>query len=366
MDPNNANRFVAAEQEAYWQQVDLYIGGSEHATGHLLYARFWQKALFDLGFVSASEPFKKLINQGMIGGVSALIHRVKDQKKFISAGLAKGVDTSLIHIDIDFVKDTLVDVEAVKNWREEFADYEFVFEGDVFLCEREAEKMSKGKFNVVNPDDVVEKYGADTLRMYEMFLGPLEQHKPWSTEGISGVYNFLRRFWRLYHSEGVFGVSDVAPSAEMLKVLHKTIKKVTEDINAFSFNTSVSAFMICVNQLTELKCNIREILEPLAVLISPFAPHMAEELWEKLGHQGGISAVRFPVFDESHLVESAFDYPVSFNGKMRFKLGLPLGISNKEIEEAVLADERTHKQIEGKTIRKVIVVPGKIVNIVIG
>jgi leucyl-tRNA synthetase len=284
----------------------------------------------------------------------------------VSAELAHQYETSLLHIDIEFVKDTAVDTDAVKDWREEFADYEFLQAGDTFHCVREAEKMSKGKFNVVNPDDVVEKYGADTLRMYEMFLGPLEQHKPWSTEGISGVYNFLRKFWRLYHPGGNFAVTDAAPSPEMLKALHKTIKKINEDIVSFSFNTSVSAFMICVNQLHELKCNHREILSPLIVLLSPFAPHIAEELWEKLGNQNGISHEPFPEFDEKLLVENSFDYPVSFNGKMRFKLSLPLGLANGEIEAAVLADERAQKQLEGKTIRKVIVVPGKIVNIVVG
>lgn len=361
MDPHNSETFVAPDAEKYWNQVDLYIGGSEHATGHLLYARFWQKVLFDLGYVSQSEPFKKLINQGMIGGVSALIHRVKDQQKFVSAGLAHLYETSTLHIDIAHVKGTEVDVENVRATRPEFADFVFEVEEGVFHCKREVEKMSKSKYNVVNPDEIIEKYGADTLRMYEMFLGPLEQHKPWSTEGINGVYNFLRKFWRLYQQE----LSNDVPSKAHLKTLHKTIKKIREDLSQYSFNTSVSAFMICVNELTDLKCQNRNILEPLVVLLSPFAPHIAEELWRQLGHTGGISRVAFPHFDPSHLIENEFDYPVSFNGKMRFKKLLPLTFNQEAVTQAVLDDPQTEKYLEGKTIKKIIVVPGKIVNIVI-
>ena len=361
MDAHNNQAFVEASKEKYWNQVDLYIGGSEHATGHLLYARFWQKVLFDLGYVSQAEPFKKLINQGMIGGVSALIFRVKDQKKFVSAGLAHQYETSAMHIDIAHVKGAEVEVENVQASRPEFADFEFEMEDGVFHCKREVEKMSKSKYNVVNPDEIIEKYGADTLRMYEMFLGPLEQHKPWSTEGINGVFNFLRKFWRLYQQE----LTDAAPTKAQLKTLHKTIKKIREDLNQYSFNTSVSAFMICVNELTDQKCHHRAILEPLVVLLSPFAPHIAEELWQQLGHKGGISRVPFPNFDPEQLVENEFDYPVSFNGKMRFKKQLSLALNQAAVTQAVLDDPQTEKYLEGKAIKKIIVVPGKIVNIVI-
>jgi leucyl-tRNA synthetase len=365
MDPQNQKDFASPEAEQYWRQVDLYIGGSEHATGHLLYARFWQKVLFDLGLVSAEEPFKKLINQGMIGGVSALVHRIRDQRVLVSAGLASEYDTSLVHIDVALVQGTRVDVAGLIAQRTEFQDFEFVEEAGEFHCVREVEKMSKSKFNVVNPDEIVANYGADTLRMYEMFLGPLEQHKPWSTEGISGVFNFLRKFWRLFHPGGQWGVKEDSPTPQMLKSLHKTIKKVKEDLNQFSFNTSVSAFMICVNELTEQKCANREILEPLTLLLSPFAPHIAEELWEKLGHSGGISKQPFPVFDAQYLVEHSFSYPVSFNGKMRFKLDLPLDLDREAIVEKVLADDRTAKYTDGKGAKKIIVVPGKIINLVV-
>lgn len=361
MDPQNIHQFAATESEQYWQQVDLYIGGSEHATGHLLYARFWQKVLCDLGFVSVDEPFKKLINQGMIGGVSALIFRVKDQKKIVSAGLAKDFETSELHIDVAHVKGTEVDVAALQSASRELADFEFVAEPSGFHCRREVEKMSKSKFNVVSPDEIIEKYGADTLRMYEMFLGPLEQHKPWSTEGINGVYNFLRKFWRMYHQ----ALTNEAPAQGQLKTLHKTVKKIREDLANYSFNTSVSAFMICVNELTEQQCRHRQILEPLVVLLSPFAPHIAEELWKDLGHGGGISRVPFPLHDESYLVESEFEYPVSFNGKMRFKKLLPLALGQDAVTKAIFEDPQTIKLLDGKAVKKIIVVPGKIVNIVV-
>jgi leucyl-tRNA synthetase len=365
MDPHNAETFVSQEAEAYWNQVDLYIGGSEHATGHLLYARFWQKFLFDLGWVSVEEPFHQLINQGMIGGVSALVHRVKDQSLMVSAGRAHQFETSLIHVDVAHVQNTAVDIDAIQQARPEFANFQWLDEDGEFHCVREVEKMSKSKFNVVNPDEIVSRYGADTLRMYEMFLGPLEQHKPWSTEGISGVYNFLRKFWRLFHPGGAWSVSDTAPTPDMLKTLHKTIKKVTEDLHQFSFNTSVSAFMICVNELTEQKCHHRAILEPLTVLLSPFAPHIAEELWARLGYESGISQVSFPKFEPSYLVENSFAYPVSFNGKVRFKLELPLDLSKEAVVEAAMADERTKKYLEDKPVKKVIAVPGRIINVVI-
>lgn len=365
MDPNNQEEFVSKEAENYWQNVDLYIGGSEHATGHLLYARFWHKFFYDMGWVSTQEPFKKLINQGMILGTSAFVYRVEGENKLVSAGLRKDYKTTSIHADVNMVDNNELDVEAFKKWRPEFADAEFILEGGKYICGSEVEKMSKSKYNVVNPDDLVEKYGADTLRMYEMFLGPLEQYKPWNTNGMSGVHNFLRKLWRLYHNaENKFEVSDAEPSKEELKSLHKIIKKVQEDIEGFSFNTSVSSFMILVNELTDLKCNKRAILEKVVILISPYAPHIAEELWSKLGNEGSVSTVAFPEFNASYLVESSHHYPISFNGKMRFKMEFPLDMGKEEIEKAVIASEQAQKYLEGKPPKKVIVVPKKIVNVV--
>lgn len=365
MDPNNQNEFVSKEAENYWQNVDLYIGGSEHATGHLLYARFWHKFFYDMGWVSTQEPFKKLINQGMILGTSAFVYRVEGENKLVSAGLRKDYKTTAIHADVNMVDNNELDVEAFKKWRPEFADAEFVLEDGKYICGSEVEKMSKSKYNVVNPDDLVEKYGADTLRMYEMFLGPLEQYKPWNTNGMSGVHNFLRKLWRLYHNaENNFDVSDAEPTKEELKSLHKIIKKVQEDIEGFSFNTSVSSFMILVNELTDLKCNKRAVLEKVTILISPYAPHIAEELWSKLGNEGSVSTVPFPEFNASYLVESSHHYPISFNGKMRFKMEFPLDMGKEEIEKAVIASEQAQKYLEGKTPKKVIVVPKKIVNVV--
>ena len=361
---------VFASQKAldYWQNVDLYIGGSEHGTGHLLYSRFWVKFLYDLEHVPVKEPFKKMINQGMILGESAFAYRVAGENKFVSKGKTKGYTTQPIHIDVSFINTSNeLDVQAFKNWRVEFKNAEFVAEDDgSFKVGREIEKMSKSKYNVVNPDDICSQYGADTLRMYEMFLGPLEQAKPWSTAGISGVHSFLKKLWRLFHlgTDEVFNVSQTPASKDVLKVLHKTIKKVEDDIENFSFNTSVSTFMIAVNELTAQKCNSKEILEPLTVLISPYAPHIAEELWSKLGHQDSISGVGFPVFDPSHLVESSKEYPISFNGKMRFKMELPLDMSKEDIETAVMANPKTIQQLDGRVPKKVIVVPGKIINIV--
>ena len=333
MDAKNEAEFVSKEAENYWQNVDLYIGGSEHATGHLLYARFWHKFLADRGWVSTQEPFKKLINQGMIQGMSAFVYRVKGENKFVSYGLRKAYQTSRLHADVSLLNGDELDVEAFKKWREEFKDAEFILEdkdgnplpfgesqGGVYVCGREVEKMSKSKYNVVNPDSIVEKYGADVLRMYEMFLGPIEQSKPWNTQGLSGVNNFSRKLWKLYHGNGAFAVSDDKATDKELKALHTCIKKVNEDIENFSFNTSISAFMICVNELTDLKCNKREILEPLAVLIAPFAPHTAEELWSRLGHKGGISRATYPEHNQAFLVENTKSYPVSFNGKMRFQI----------------------------------------------
>jgi leucyl-tRNA synthetase len=362
MDAHNESEFVSKETMEYWGNVDLYIGGSEHATGHLLYARFWHKFLADMCLVNTQEPFQKLINQGMIQGVSAFVYRVKGKNKFVSKGLKNEYDTAAIHADLSHVDGDHLNVEAFKNWRAEFKDAEFVLEDGKYIVGHEVEKMSKSKYNVVNPDDVITQYGADALRMYEMFLGPLEQSKPWSTQGLSGVNGFFKKFWRLFQN----GISDEKATAAELKALHTCIKKVNEDIENFSFNTSVAAFMICANELNDLKCKKRPVLEPLAVLISPFAPHMAEELWSILEHTEGISRAAFPTHEQKFLVESSKNYPVSFNGKMRFTIDLPLDLKKEEIEKAVMAHEKTAGYIEGKTIRKVIIVPGKIINIVVG
>ncbi|GGE09342.1 leucine--tRNA ligase [Psychroflexus salis] len=366
MDAHNNSGIALSEALQYWKNVDLYIGGSEHATGHLLYSRFWTKFLNDLDVLPVEEPFKKLINQGMILGESAFVHRLKDSNTFITADLIEGKETQPIHTDVSLVNfSNELDIEGFKNWRPEFQDAKFITdENGKYIVSREVEKMSKSKYNVVNPDDICEDFGADTLRMYEMFLGPLEQAKPWNTAGITGVHNFLKKLWKLYHNGDKFEVSGQSASKESLKTLHKTIKKVTEDIENFSFNTSVSTFMICVNELTQQKCNSKEILGPLAVLISPYAPHIAEELWEKLGNENGISEANYPVYEEKYLKEDNKTYPISFNGKMRFTLDLSLDLSKDEIENAVMQDERTQKQLEGRTPKKVIVVPGKIVNIV--
>ncbi|WP_139853901.1 leucine--tRNA ligase [Aequorivita sinensis] len=360
--------FASKEAMDYWQNVDLYIGGSEHATGHLLYSRFWVKFMSDRGLVPVEEPFKKLINQGMILGESAFVHRIEGENKFVTSSLAKDYVTQPIHADVSLVNiQNELNISAFKNWREEFKNAEFITEEDgTFKVSREVEKMSKSKYNVVNPDDICEQYGADTLRMYEMFLGPLEQAKPWNTAGITGVHGFLKKLWKLYHSgaDESFNVSEDAASKDSMKTLHKTIKKVEEDIENFSFNTSVSSFMIAVNELSAQKCNSREVLEPLAILISPYAPHIAEELWNKLGHSESIATVSFPKFDEKHLVESSKEYPISFNGKMRFTLELSLDLTKDEIESAVMSHEKTAQYLEGRTPKKVIIVPGKIVNIV--
>ncbi|VXB26209.1 Leucine--tRNA ligase [Flavobacterium sp. 9AF] len=399
MDAHNENEFASKEALAYWENVDLYIGGSEHATGHLLYSRFWNKFLKDRGFAPTEEPFKKLINQGMILGMSAFVYRVHTLNKkpiFVSKNLfslqeniIKGVklkdlgnikfdDDKLeseleykiqaLHVDLSCINDITneLDIEKFKA-HPLYADYknaEFILEDGKYIVGREVEKMSKSKYNVVNPDDICEEYGADTLRLYEMFLGPLEQAKPWNTAGITGVYGFLKKLWRLYFDDNGLIVTNDEPTAEMYKSLHKTIKKATEDIENFSFNTSVSQFMICVNELAQQKCHHRAILEPLAVVLSPYAPHIAEELWSALGHEGSIAKIPFPVFEEKYLVESEKEYPVSFNGKMRFTMKLPLDLTVAQIEEIVMADERTQNQLQGRTPNKVIIVPGKIINLV--
>ncbi|MBN3584373.1 leucine--tRNA ligase [Algoriphagus aestuarii] len=365
-DPKNVSELADKAKTDYWGAVDLYIGGSEHATGHLLYSRFWTKFLYDVGAVSIDEPFQKMINQGMIQGRSNFVYRVKGTNQFVSYGLKDQYDTFAMHVDVNIVYNDQLNLEKFKAWRPDLADAEFILEDGKYICGSEVEKMSKSKYNVVNPDDIIEKYGADTLRLYEMFLGPLEQFKPWNTNGIDGVFKFLRKLWNLYHTNsGEFQVSDAEPSKAEYKALHKAIKKMEEDMANFSFNTSVSSFMICVNELTALKCNKRAILEPLAILVSPYAPHIAEELWSLLGHSGSIAETTFPKFEESYLVESAFEYPVMINGKMRAKLNLDLSLSKEEIEKAALADETVQKWLEGKAPKKMIVVPGKIVNVVI-
>ncbi|MBE7639537.1 leucine--tRNA ligase [Salegentibacter sp. BLCTC] len=366
MDAANKEEFVSKEAQEYWENVDLYIGGSEHATGHLLYSRFWTKFLHDRGYLSVEEPFKKLINQGMILGQSAFVYRLEGENVFVSKNLVGENNVQPIHADVSLVNHSdELDIEGFKKWRPEFKEAKFLTEKDgAYIVGREVEKMSKSKYNVVNPDDICEDYGADTLRMYEMFLGPLEQAKPWNTAGITGVHNFLKKLWKLYHNGEQFEVLEEKASSDSLKTLHKTIKKVTEDIEEFSFNTSVSTFMICVNELSAQKCKSREVLEPLAVLIAPYAPHIAEELWSKLGHSTSIVTAEYPVFEEKFLVESTKNYPVSFNGKMRFTIELPLDMPKDEIEKTVMADERTQKQLDGRTPKKVIIVPGKIVNIV--
>lgn len=372
MDPKNEGSFASKEATDYWKAVDLYIGGSEHATGHLLYSRFWNKFLKDLGFHNEEEPFKKLINQGMIQGRSNFVYRVLDEEgrgtnKFVSLGLRDQYNTIPLHVDVNIVSNDILDTEKFKSFRADFADAEFVLEDGKYICGTEVEKMSKSKFNVVNPDDIIANFGADTLRLYEMFLGPLEQSKPWNTNGIEGVYKFLRKVWRLFHdAEGNFNVSDEEPTKAEYKALHKIIKKVEDDIERFSFNTSVSAFMICVNELTDLKCNKRKILQDLIVLLEPYAPHITEELWALLGNEAGtISYAAYPKFNPEYLVESEFAYPVSVNGKMKMNLPLALDLDAKAVEEIVLANTDVQRYLDGKAVKKLIFVKGKIINIVV-
>ena len=366
MDAQNPDVFVGDEAKNYWQDVDLYLGGSEHATGHLLYSRFWQKFLFDLDLLPVEEYAKKLINQGMILGTSAFVYRKPGTQTYVSKDLlSPEITYEPIRVDVSLVNASdELDVEGLKKWQPQFAEAEFEYSKGILKVGREVEKMSKSKYNVVNPDEICEQYGADTLRMYEMFLGPLEQAKPWNTAGMSGVHNFLRKFWKLFHQEDTFLVTDTVPDKKALKILHETIKKVTEDIESFSFNTCVSSFMICVNELTSMDCHSLEVLKPLTILLSPFAPHISEELWQKLGHTESIVEAPFPVFDESFLVEEEKNYPVSFNGKMRFTLSLSLALDKEAIQEAVLGYPRTQEYLEGKSPKKWIIVPNKIINIV--
>lgn len=365
MDPANDTALVDKEIDAYWKNVDLYIGGTEHATGHLIYSRFWNKFLYDLGYVVEKEPFKKLINQGMIQGRSNFVYRIKNTNTFVSYGLKDEYDTTEIHVDVNIVVNDRLDIEAFKAWMPDFANAEFILEDGEYICGWAVEKMSKSMFNVVNPDNICNSYGADTLRLYEMFLGPLEQSKPWDTKGIDGVNRFLKKFWRMFwNREGNWIVSDEKASPAELKALHKLINKVGTDIENFSFNTSVSAFMIALNELQDLKCCKRKILEQIVILLSPFAPHITEELWSLLGHTESVSTASFPEYVEAYTVENTFEYPVSFNGKMRFKMELSKSLSPKEVEEAVRANENTAKYVGENGIRKVIVVPGKIINVV--
>ncbi len=367
MDPKNEEAFVSKEKADYWGQVDLYIGGSEHATGHLLYSRFWTKFLADMGYINFNEPFKKMINQGMILGRSNFVYRDKDSGKFVSFDKRKEFKTARLNVDINRVDNDKLDTEAFKNWLPEFANAEFILnDNGEYICGNEVEKMSKSKYNVQTPDELVEKFGADTLRCYEMFLGPLEQAKPWDTKGINGVHNFLRKLWRLFHDENNnFLVSKGEADKKSLKTLHKTIKKIKEDLDRFSFNTAVSNFMICVNELGEQNCNNRAVLKKLVILVSAYAPHIAEELWQKLGETESVSFASFPTFNPDFLIEANHKYPVSFNGKMRFLLELPANLSKDDIEKEVLANEQSQKYLDGKDPKKVIVVPGKIVNIVV-
>ena len=366
MDPHNDQALVSEEADHYWRNVDLYVGGIEHATGHLMYSRFWNKFLYDLGYVCEEEPFKKLVNQGMIQGRSNFVYRIKNSNTYVSLGLKDQYDTQEIHVDVNIVRNDILDLDAFRAWRPEFADAEFILEEGKYVCGWAVEKMSKSMYNVVNPDLVVEKYGADTLRLYEMFLGPIEQSKPWDTNGIDGVHKFLKKFWRLFfNTEGVLEVSEAPAERKAMKALHKTIRKVNEDIENFSFNTSVSAFMICVNELMDLKCRNREVLEPLTILLAPFAPHITEELWNLLGHEDTIFNATFPVCDEQYLKEDTFEYPVSFNGKMRFKKEFSLSADNAAIEQELLSDAATLRYTEGKTPKKIIIVKGKIINIVL-
>ena len=364
-DPNNEKEFVSKEKIGYWKNVDLYIGGAEHATGHLLYARFWTKILFDLGYLPFNEPFQKLINQGMIQGNSALVYRDTKTGKFITKGKNHQYKTTPIHVDINLLNGDILDIEKFKKWRKEYQQAEFIFEENgEYVCGREIDKMSKSKFNVQTPDDLVEKYGADTLRCYEMFLGPLEQHKPWDTQGITGVQAFLKKLWKLFVVDGEITTTNETPTKQEYKSLHKAIKKVKEDIERYSFNTPVSAFMICVNELTALKCNNKQILSELLIITSPYAPHICEELWQKIGNKNSITKETFPKYKEEYLIEDNHKYPISFNGKMRFTLELPIELGKQEIEEEVLRNERTKTYLKGQIPKRMIVVPKKIVNIV--
>ena len=366
MDPHNDKALVSKENDEYWRNVDLYVGGTEHATGHLIYSRFWNKFLFDKGVVCEDEPFKKLINQGMIQGRSNFVYRIKDTNTFVSLNKKKDYDTTPIHVDVNIVSNDILDIEAFKKWRPEFASAEFIFEDDGrYICGWAVEKMSKSMYNVVNPDDIVEKYGADTLRLYEMFLGPIEQSKPWDTNGIDGVHRFLKKLWNLFYQGDNLVVTDDKPTKEELKSLHKLIKKISWDIENFSYNTSISAFMICVNELTSLKSHNKQILENIVILLTPFAPHISEELWHELGNDFTVCDAQWPEWNEEHLKEDVVNYAISFNGKARYNLEIPVNTSREDIEKLVLNHESSQRWLDGKTPKKIIVVPNKIVNVVV-
>ena len=365
MDPHNENELVSREANEYWRQVDLYVGGTEHATGHLIYSRFWNKFLYDYGFVCEAEPFRKLVNQGMIQGRSNFVYRIKDTNKFVSLNLKDQYDVTPIHVDVNIVHTDALDIEKFREWRPEFKDAEFILENGKYICGWSIEKMSKSMFNVVNPDDIVERYGADTLRLYEMFLGPVEASKPWDTNGIDGVNRFLKRLWALFYKGETMQLTDEKPSAEALKSVHKLIKKVTGDIETFSYNTSVAAFMICVNELTSMKCRAREVYEPLVVLLAPFAPHIAEELWHVLGHDTTVCDAEWPTWNEEYLKESMVKYTVLFNGKPRYNIEVPAGTAQDEVQRIALSDAGAERWLDGKQPKKVIVVPNKIVNVVV-
>ena len=365
MDPHNDKELVSHEANEYWRQVDLYVGGTEHATGHLIYSRFWNKFLYDYGYVCEVEPFRKLVNQGMIQGRSNFVYRIKDTNKFVSLNLKDQYDVTPIHVDVNIVHTDALDIEKFREWRPEFKDAEFILENGKYICGWAIEKMSKSMFNVVNPDDIVDRYGADTLRLYEMFLGPVEASKPWDTNGIDGVNRFLKRLWALFYKGDNMQLTDEKPSAEALKSLHKLIKKVSGDIETFSYNTSVAAFMICVNELTSMKCRAREIYEPLVVLLAPFAPHIAEELWHVLGHDTTVCDAQWPTWNEDYLKESTVKYTVLFNGKPRYNIEVPAGTAQDEVQRIALSDEGAARWLDGKQPKKVIVVPNKIVNVVV-
>jgi leucyl-tRNA synthetase len=366
MDSKNEEALVSQKADHYWKNVDLYVGGTEHATGHLIYSRFWNKFLKDIGVSEMEEPFMKLVNQGMIQGRSNFVYRIKNTNTFVSLGLKDQYDVTPIHVDVNIVSNDILDIEAFKNWNPEYKTAEFILENGKYICGWAIEKMSKSMFNVVNPDMIVEKYGADTLRMYEMFLGPVEQSKPWDTNGIDGVHRFLKKFWTLFYDRNDnFLVTDEEPTKEELKSLHKLIKKVTSDIEQFSYNTSISAFMICVNELFTMKCSKKAVLEPFVITLAPFAPHIAEELWSILGHETSVCDAQWPAYNEDYLKENTINYTVSFNGKARYNKEFAINATKEAIEKETIADERSEKWMEGKQVVKVIVVPNKIVNIVV-
>jgi len=366
MDPHNDSCFASKQALEYWQDVDLYIGGAEHAVGHLMYARFWHKFLFDKGLVPTNEPFRCLINQGMIQGVSSIANRIIGEKKMVSAGLKSNYKTMPVHVPVEFVHHNRLDIDAYKKWCKDYIDFEFILEDGHFICDSEVEKMSKSKYNVVNPDEIIEKYGADTFRMYEMFLGPIEAHKPWDTNGIDGVFKFLKKTWNLFFSkEGIWWVDDTEPAKESLQTLHRTIKKVEDDINRYSFNTAVSAFMICVNELKAQQCHSRKVLEPFVILLASFAPHLSEEIWSRLGHNTSVTDAGFPILEEEYLQYDKIEYPVSVNGKTRTKIHVDAGLDRDQIEKEVMTNDIVMKWLDGKTPKKIIIVPGRIVNIVV-